>query len=192
MHQLAGLDASFPHLETPQMPMHVGALHGFEFATDYDGDFLADMRRHIGARLALALALRRRLARMPMNLANPTWIDAEPDLEQHIVGITLPAGSGLAALEREVGRLHPALLDRSRPLWKFHIFDALAPGPDGLRRAAMYTQVHHAAVDGQAAVALAQAIFDLSPEPRAMAAAASGARRWFFRTRAPGALAAAA
>jgi diacylglycerol O-acyltransferase len=30
----------------------------------------------------------------------------------------------------------------------------------------MYTQLHHAAVDGQAAVALANALLDLTPEPR--------------------------
>ena len=30
----------------------------------------------------------------------------------------------------------------------------------------MYSQVHHAAVDGQAAVALANVLFDLGPEPR--------------------------
>ncbi|MBW8890816.1 MAG: hypothetical protein JF617_01085, partial [Burkholderiales bacterium] len=30
MKQLAGLDASFLYLETPQMPMHVGALHLLE------------------------------------------------------------------------------------------------------------------------------------------------------------------
>ena len=45
MKQLPGLDASFLHLETPQMPMHVGALHNFELPADYTGDFLADMRR---------------------------------------------------------------------------------------------------------------------------------------------------
>jgi WS/DGAT/MGAT family acyltransferase len=65
-----------------------------------------------------------------------------------------------------VGELHPVLLDRNRPLWKFHVFDGLEPGPNGEKRYAMYTQLHHAAVDGQAAVALAQAILDLGPEPR--------------------------
>jgi hypothetical protein len=30
MKQLSGLDATFLHLETPEMPMHVGALHIFE------------------------------------------------------------------------------------------------------------------------------------------------------------------
>lgn len=169
MQQLPGLDASFLHLETPQMPMHVGALHIFELARDYDGDFLADMRRHIAARLVLAPALRQKLLTLPLNLSNPVWVDAEPDLEAHIVGITLPAGSGQAELERQVGLLHPVLLDRSRPLWKFHVFDGLADGPDGTRRAAMYTQLHHAAVDGQAAVALGQAILDLSPAGREVA-----------------------
>ncbi len=166
MKQLPGLDASFLHLETPQMPMHVGALHNFELPADYKGDFLADMRRHMAARLVLAPALRQKLVKMPLNLSNPTWVDDEPDLDQHVVGITLPKGSGQAELEAQVGLLHPVLLDRRRPLWKFHVFDGLADGPGGTKRFAMYTQLHHAAVDGQAAVALGQAILDLSPAGR--------------------------
>jgi diacylglycerol O-acyltransferase / wax synthase len=166
MKQLSGLDASFLYLETAQMPMHVGALHMFELPASYAGNFLADMRAHMATRLPLASALRRKLAWMPLNLAAPAWVDAEPDLHEHIVGITLPEGSGLAELEAQVGELHPVLLDRDKPLWKFHVFDGLAPGPEGEKRYAMYTQLHHAAVDGQAAVALAQVILDLSPEPR--------------------------
>ena len=33
----------------------------------------------------------------------------------------------------------------------------------------VYTQLHHAAVDGQAAVALGNVLFDLTPEPREIA-----------------------
>lgn len=166
MKQLSGLDASFLYLETAEMPMHVGALHLFELPRSYRGNFLDDMRRHIASRLPLAPALRRKLAWMPLNLAAPAWVDADPDLEEHVVGITLPKDSDMAALEAQVGELHPVLLDRSRPLWKFHVFDGLAPGPEGQKHYALYTQLHHAAVDGQAAVALAQAILDLGPEPR--------------------------
>jgi len=169
MNQLPGLDASFLHLETPQMPMHVGALHNFELPASYQGDFVADMRRHMAARLPLAPALRQKLATMPLNFANPVWIDAEPDLAEHVVGIKLPKGSGQAELEAQVGNLHTVLLKRDRPLWKFHVFTGLANGPGGEKRVAMYTQLHHAAVDGQAAVALAQAILDLSPAPREIA-----------------------
>ena len=106
MQQLAGVDAAFLHLETPQMPMHVGALHLFELPADYAGNYLDDLRAHIAGRLALLPPLRRRLEAMPLNLANPVWVDAKPDLEKHIVGISLPAGSGLAALEQQFGCRH--------------------------------------------------------------------------------------
>lgn len=166
MKQLSGLDASFLYLETPEMPMHVGALHVFELPAGYKGSFLADMRRHMAARLPLAPALRRKLAWMPFNLANPVWVAATPDLDQHIVGVKLKKGSGLAQLEQKVGELHAQLLDRDKPLWKFHVFDGLAPGPNKGKRFGLYTQLHHAAVDGQAAVALAGAILDVSAEGR--------------------------
>jgi WS/DGAT/MGAT family acyltransferase len=166
MNQLSGLDASFLYLETPEMPMHVGALHLFELPASYKGNFAADLRRHIGERLVLAPALRRKLAWMPFNLANPVWVEAEPDLNEHIVGIKLPKGSGIAEIEAKVGELHPHLLDRDKPMWRFHVFEGLAAGPNKEKRYGMYTQLHHAAVDGQAAVALASVLFDVTPEPR--------------------------
>ena len=42
-----------------------------------------------------------------------------------------------------------------------YVFEGLENG-----QVAIYSKVHHAAVDGQAGVALAKALFDLSPEPR--------------------------
>ncbi len=177
MKQLAGLDASFLYLETPQMPMHVGALHLLELPVGYDGDYVEDLREHMRMRLPLLPALRRRLVAMPLGLSNPGWVDADPDLDEHIVEIPLSAGSGMAELEEQVGLLHPVLLDRSRPLWKFHVFTGLEPGPEGQLHVALYTQLHHAAVDGQAAVALAQVILDLSPEPRAIEALAGRGRK---------------
>jgi WS/DGAT/MGAT family acyltransferase len=55
------------------------------------------------------------------------------------------------------------LLDRSRPLWEFYIIEGLADG-----RIGFYGKVHHSAVDGQAGVAMATSMFDLTPEPRAV------------------------
>jgi WS/DGAT/MGAT family acyltransferase len=166
MKQLSGLDATFLYLEKPEMPMHVGALHLFELPPGYKGKFVTALRRHIASRLPVAPVLRRRLWWMPLNLANPAWVDAEPDLRQHIVEVPIRKGAGLPELEAEVGRLHTMLLDRRLPLWKMHVFENLAPTPQGRRQVALYTQLHHAAVDGQAAVALANAILDLSPASR--------------------------
>jgi diacylglycerol O-acyltransferase len=179
MKQLSGLDATFLYLETPQMPMHVGALHVLELPAGFKGRYVTTLRKHIASRLPVAPVLRRALWRMPLNVANPAWVDAVPDLRQHIIEIKLPKGSGLAELEAEVSRLHPMLLDRSRPLWKFHVFEGLAPAPNGNRRVGLYSQLHHAAVDGQAAVALANLIFDVTPEPRAIPTRATTRKRIF-------------
>ena len=166
MHQLSGLDATFLFIETAEMPMHVGALHLFELPAKSRGKFVVALRRHMASRLPAAPVLRRRLWWMPLNMANPAWVDADPDLREHIVEIKLPSGAGMPALEAAVASLHMVLLPRDRPLWKMHVFEGLAPGPDGSRRVALYTQLHHAAVDGQAAVALANAILDLSPDAK--------------------------
>ena len=179
MKQLSGLDATFLYLETPQMPMHVGALHVLELPAGFKGRYVTALRQHMANRLPVAGVLRRKLWRMPLNLANPAWVDAEPDLRQHIVEIKLPKGAGLRELEAEVSRLHPILLDRRKPLWKFHVFEGLAPSANGNRRVGLYSQLHHAAVDGQAAVALANLILDVTPEPRAIEARPSSRKRIF-------------
>lgn len=171
MRQLSGLDATFLYLETPEMPMHVGAMHVLELPAGFRGRFVTALRKHLAARLPAAPVLRRRVWSMPLNLANPVWVDAVPDLKEHIVEIELPkddAGSATERVERQVARLHPVLLDRSRPLWKMHVFEGLPPSANGRRQVGVYTQLHHAAVDGQAAVALGNILFDISSTPRAL------------------------
>lgn len=70
-----------------------------------------------------------------------------------------------------MARLHSTLLDRSRPLWVFFVIDGLQGGG-----VALYLKLHHAGMDGQAGTAFAQAIMDLTPEPRAVKAARGAAR----------------
>ena len=180
MKRLSGLDATFLHLETREMPMHVGALQIFELPAGTRGRFVNALRKHMAERLPITPALRRRLWQMPLNMTNPVWIDALPDLKQHIVELRLPRkGNDIAQLEALVGELHPKLLDRSRPLWKFHVIEGLSSGAGGSKRVALYTQLHHAAVDGQAAVALANALLDLGPTPATVHARPSGRVRRF-------------
>lgn len=177
LKQLSGLDASFLYLEKPEMPMHVGAMYLLELPPGYRGRYVNDLRRHYAARMPATPALRRRLWWMPLNLANPAWVDAEPDLAWHIVAHKLPRRprKGAAApdartlLEEAISALHPQLLDRSRPLWRLYVIQGLPRSADGHPQVGVYTQVHHAAVDGQAAVALANVLFDLTPEPREIA-----------------------
>jgi len=101
---------------------------------------------------------------MPLQFANPAWIhDDAVDMDYHVQRITLPAPGTLAQLEDCAGRLHSELLDRSRPLWRLYVIEGLETGQAGY-----YIKVHHAVLDGQAAVLLAQALFDVTPRPRSV------------------------
>ncbi len=177
MDQLSGLDASFLHLETAEMPMHVGAAHVLELPPGYRGNWTAQLRRHLRERLPLMPALTRRLQAMPMNLANPVWVDTEVDLDFHVTEVRLPAPGGPEAFARLVGELHAERLDRDRPLWRFVVVKGLGP-----RRIGLFTRLHHAAVDGQAAVAIAQVILDPTPQAREPGAAAPRRRTESFGT----------
>jgi diacylglycerol O-acyltransferase / wax synthase len=173
MRQLSSLDATFLHIETPEMPMHVGAVHLLALPAGYKGRYVQDLRRHLAARLPAAPALRRRLWWMPLNLANPAWVDAEPDLKHHVVEIRLSkqqanGHDALSLMEAQVALLHPVLLDRQRPLWKFHVIEGLPPTAQGCKQVGVISQLHHAAVDGQAAVALANVLLDVTPEARTL------------------------
>lgn len=162
---LSGLDALFLQLESAEMPMHVGSLSLLQLPKGHRGDFTAKLRRLIGARLHLAAAFRRKLLPMPLGIANPAWLrDDAVNLEHHIRRITLPAPGTLAQLEACVGRLHAKRLDRDCPLWELWVIDGLGGAWKG--HVGYYAKVHHAAIDGQAGVALAQAMLDLTPVPR--------------------------
>jgi diacylglycerol O-acyltransferase / wax synthase len=163
MNHLSGLDATFLHLESPEMPMHVGSLCVLDlpegFASD---DFFEHAKQRIAERMHLADLFTRKLALIPFDLSNPVWVEDEDiDIEYHVRHVTLPKPGTNRLLQQYVARLHSSLLDRSRPLWEFFIIDGLKSG-----QVALYTKAHHAGMDGQAGIAVAQAIFDLEATGR--------------------------
>lgn len=175
MDHLSGLDAAFLYLESPQTPMHVGSLHVYELPAGNRGSFVDDVRRHIAGRLHLAPVFRRQLLDMPLDLANPVWVEcAEVDLDYHIRCAVLEPPGSREQLDALVGRLHSSLLDRSRPLWEFHVIEGLQTpldAPPGTRHVGFYAKVHHASLDGASAVVLANAMLDATPVPREVPAA---------------------
>jgi diacylglycerol O-acyltransferase / wax synthase len=165
MQHLSALDALFLYLETPETPMHVGSLFLLEKPKGHRGTFYPNIRRLIESRMHLAPLFSRKLAFMPFDLANPMWVhDDNVDIDWHIRSMTLPKPGTTAQLEAAVAKLHEAMLDRDRPLWQFTIIEGLASG-----EVAFTSRVHHAGLDGQGGVALAQAVLDIEPKaaPRA-------------------------
>jgi WS/DGAT/MGAT family acyltransferase len=169
MKSLSGLDATFLYLETPETPMHVGSLHLYEVPKSFKGSFHKAVLQHIAKRVHLAPIFSRRLAFMPFDLGHPTWVEAdEVDLDFHIrkvpgVRMTVKQAEAAAA------RLHGQLIDRGRPLWEFHVFDHIT-APKGMavegKLVGFYSKIHHAALDGKGGTVLANALLDLTPQPR--------------------------
>ncbi len=173
MKHLSGVDSAFLHMESPEMPMHIGSLNVIDLPEGYSGDFYEDTKAHILQRLHLAEIFTRKLMLMPLDLSNPVWVEDEDiDIDYHIRHITLPKPGSNRQLQQYVARLHSSLLDRSRPLWEFFVIDGLKSG-----QVALYSKVHHAGIDGQAGVAVAKAMFDLEATGRVIRPPRPHARR---------------
>ena len=170
MKTLTGLDATFLYLETPEMPMHVGSFNLCELPAGFKGSFHKAVQRHIASRMHLAPVFSRELVFMPFDLGHPLWVEAESvDVDFHIRRVPCSAKKpmSLAQAHTLVAKLHSELIDRAHPLWEFYVFDAIKL-PTGKLVGGFFSKIHHAALDGQGAVMLANAMLDVGPVPRAM------------------------
>ncbi|GAA0913787.1 wax ester/triacylglycerol synthase family O-acyltransferase [Nonomuraea longicatena] len=160
MHQLSALDAQFLNAESPTTAAHVAGLAVLDpLGAVLDREALAGL---LEARMHLSPALRLRLRTVPFGLDHPYWApDPDFDLDRHLFARELPAPGGEHELAEAVGEVHARRLDRDRPLWEMHLITGLTGG-----RIAVYTKVHHAAIDGVSGAELLAAFLDLTPEPR--------------------------
>jgi WS/DGAT/MGAT family acyltransferase len=113
------------------------------------------------SRLHLIPRYRQRLESAPLGLAGPVWVDDRDfDLEWHVRHATLPEPGGREQLASYLAREMSRRLDRARPLWELHVIE----GVDG-ERVAVVPKMHHALVDGVAAVDVGTVLLDPSEEP---------------------------
>jgi WS/DGAT/MGAT family acyltransferase len=160
LRQLSALDAQFLNAESPTTAAHVAGLAVLDpLGAVLDRQALAGLLRE---RMHLSPALRLRLRTVPFGLDHPYWApDPDFDLDRHLFARELPAPGGERELAEAVAEVHARRLDRDRPLWEMHLITGLTGG-----RVAVYTKIHHAAIDGVSAAELLAAFLDLSPEPR--------------------------
>ena len=172
LKQLSDQDASYLYLETAETPQHVGGLNLVEIPAGYRGDFFEVYKAHIKSRMHLIKFMHSKLLELPFDFDRPFWVEDESiDLDYHVRHESLPKPGTMPMLEELVGRLHSGLLDRSRPLWEFHVIDGLESG-----NIAIYTKIHHAAMDGASSQLLVTTMYDASPEPRTLPAASESER----------------
>jgi WS/DGAT/MGAT family acyltransferase len=157
MARLSTLDASFLRVETETAHMHVGWMSTLALPGDtqrLDGELLTE---RIAARLHLAPRFRQRVVQAPLAMGDPYWQDDPSfDLQRHVTTL----GDDAAASPREAADdFLSRPLPRDRPLWEIALLPRTGPG-----RAVVLGKIHHAMVDGVAAVELGVLLFDLAPD----------------------------
>jgi hypothetical protein len=161
MTKLSSLDSSFLRVETPTAHMHVGWLSHLDLPDGTDRLDVERLKSNIEARLHLAPRFRQLVVEPPLGLGEPEWCD-DPgfELDRH-VSVCSATPIGRHALRAIADDFLSFPLPRDRPLWGLLVVPRV--GPDG---AAILGKVHHAMVDGIAAVELGMLLFDIEPEPK--------------------------
>lgn len=165
MIRVSNLDAAMLYAETAEMPMHT---MGVLILDPIDGGAEASpfevTRRLFAERIHLIPPFRHRIVQGPMQIGDPHWIeDPKFDLEQHLEHIVLPSPGGMAELREFVGAFAATLLPRDRPLWKAALVEGLEDD-----RISLVMKIHHAAMDGGRAAAIAGELLDVTPEGRSV------------------------
>ena len=167
MRQLSGLDASFVYFETGNSPTHIGSFSIYDQSSAPGGRVtFKGILANVESRLHRARCFRQKLVRAPLDLDHPYWIeDPDFDIEFHVRHIALPQPGDWRQLCIQVARIHARHLDLSRPLWEMYVIEGLdeiellPPGSF-----ALFTKIHHAAIDGVSGAEILAAIHDLEPE----------------------------
>ena len=167
MQQLSGLDASFLYFETANAPMHISSMSIYDPSTMSEGRISYErLLANTEARLHLARCFRQKLARVPLDLDHPYWVeDAAFDLEFHVRHIALPKPGSWRQLCTQAARLHSQPLDLTRPLWEMYLIEGI-DGVPGLPKGsfAVVQKTHHAAIDGVSGTEMMAAIHDATPD----------------------------
>lgn len=157
--RLSGLDTAFLALDTPTSTGHIGGVSILDPSTAPHPVDLDLLTRLFASRLHTVPIMRQRVHSVPLGLDQPIWVDDEHfDIGYHVREIGLPSPGSDAQLAEQVSRIHARPLDRSRPLWETYLISGLEGG-----RLAVYTKIHHAAMDGISGVEMLSLLFDLKP-----------------------------
>jgi WS/DGAT/MGAT family acyltransferase len=154
--RLSAFDASFLTVETPTAHMHVGFVAILAAPDDCPRPSFAELREHIGSRLARAPRYRQKLAPVPLGLHAAEWVDDDAfSVHRHVYRARGPLGD-------LVDEVMSVPLRRDRPLWEMWICE-----DSEQEWFALVGKVHHCMIDGTAAIELTALLLDPTPEPAA-------------------------
>lgn len=172
LQQLTGLDAMFLTQEAADTPMHIGLLLLYAPAGSRQTPVRFKQILQTFAEHARQAPIYHRVLRsVPLGIDYPFWQDAQQlDIEFHLRHIALPKPGDWRQLCIQVARLHARVLDRSRPLWEAYVIEGLN-NVEGLPTGsfAVFFKMHHAMVDGAAAMEAIGCLHDPQPKSKVRA-----------------------
>jgi WS/DGAT/MGAT family acyltransferase len=167
MRQLSALDRLFLTQESARTPAHLSALLFYSQQTARGGRVrLRDIVNVFAERAHEVPFLHCRVQEVPFGLDNPYWVhDEHFNVESHVNHVALPKPGDWRQLCIMAARIHARPVDRSRPLWEATVIEGL-DNIEFLPRGsfAILLKVHHAAVDGIAALKALERLHDTAPD----------------------------
>jgi diacylglycerol O-acyltransferase len=155
MRQLSGVDALHVLEESSGQHMHTIKLAIVGPRPDGTAVSVEDIKAWARERLPQIPAMRWTVAKIPMGLGRPVFLDAGPfDVDRHLFVERLSSGDALE-FDELVSRIASVQLRRDRPLWELTIVEGL---PD--RQVGLVFKIHHATMDGVASVRFFELAFD--------------------------------
>jgi diacylglycerol O-acyltransferase len=162
VRKLSALDLAFFLAESEGSPKHVAGLMLFQKPAGNRRDFgrrlVDELRQHDQPTEPFNLVIQF------AGLSGPHWQPARSfDIEQHVFYHRPRKSSTWLQVKDFAASLHEPVMDRSRPLWEYHLIDGIEGG-----RFAVYFRVHHAYADGMTMTTWLQKTLSDSPDDKVL------------------------
>ncbi len=161
---MTNADAAWLHMDKPTNLMVITGVLWFDEPPDWEL-----VQEVVRTRMVEPFPrFRQRVLEGRQPLSGPHW-EEDPHFDPglHFHRLALPAPGDEAALRALVADVAATPLDRTKPLWQFHLVDGFGDG------AAIIVRIHHCIADG---IALARVLLSLTDELESGPAEAEGGR----------------
>jgi WS/DGAT/MGAT family acyltransferase len=159
---MSRVDTAWLRMERPTNLMMISGVMMFETPLD-----IKTLRKVIETKFLSYPRFRQKAVDTP---TGAFWQDDQDfDIDWHIRLTALPGKGGKKELERLTSQLASTPLDKTKPLWQFHLVERFGGG------SALITRIHHCYADG---IALVQVILSMTEMGAEKQRAAARAQRW--------------
>ena len=166
---MSRVDTAWLRMERATNLMMITGVMMFESPLD-----IATLRRVVEQKFLAYPRFRQKAVETP---TGAFWQDdADFDLDWHVRLTALPGRGGKKELERLTSQMASTPLDKTKPLWQFHLVEKYGGG------SALITRIHHCYADG---IALVQVLLSLTDTAADGKRREGLAKRWLKNSHAP-------